>query len=190
VAALSGNVDQENSWHNEIIAVDSSYLTSNFRLRFRGTTSTFDEDANVDNVRLVATSLAPPPSALPIADAGGPYSGSEGGGVLLDGSASFDPDGTITSYAWDLDNDGQYDDAAGATASFNSIVDGVFTVGLRVTDNSGGMSTDTATVTIANVGPTAEAGGPYAGNEGSNISLSAAASSDPGPGHRQLCLGL
>jgi PKD repeat protein len=31
-------------------------------------------------------------------------------------STSTDPDGTIASYAWDLDNDGNFDDASTATA--------------------------------------------------------------------------
>ena len=55
----------------------------------------------------------------PVADAGGPYSVDEGADLLLDGTASSDPDAgcgdSIVSYEWDVDNDGQFDDAVGAT---------------------------------------------------------------------------
>jgi len=181
IASLNGNVSgEENVWNHETIDIDSAYLTDDFKIRFRAKVSSSKEDGNVDNVQLFATSLAAPPNQLPVADAGGPYAGNEGSDVTLDGTASSDPDGTITSYAWDLDNDGQYDDAIGSTATFNSTVDGTFIVGLRVTDNAGGVDTDTASVTVANVAPTAVAGGPYSGNEGSNITLSASGSTDPG----------
>ena len=39
---------------------------------------------------------------------------------------------------------------------------------------------DTATVTVRNVPPTAEAGGPYVGDEGTTILLDASGSRDPG----------
>ncbi len=55
----------------------------------------------------------------PVVSAGGPYVISEGENVMFDGSASHDPDiaygDAIDSYAWDLDADGNYDDAEGAT---------------------------------------------------------------------------
>ena len=67
VAKLRGNVDAENVWHSPVINIDGSYLVSNFQFRFRAKMSGSDEDANVDNVRLIATSLAGPPNQLPIA---------------------------------------------------------------------------------------------------------------------------
>jgi len=96
----------------------------------------------------------------PVAQAGGPYTTSEGSSVTLSGSASSDPDGDALTYAWDLDLDGSYDDASGATASFYG-VDGPAThqVGLRVCDSVGDCATTTATVHVVNVAPvvTAEA---------------------------------
>jgi hypothetical protein len=54
----------------------------------------------------------------PVADAGGPYSVVVFQSIQLDGTASADPDAacgdTIQAYAWDLDRDGEFDDAAGA----------------------------------------------------------------------------
>jgi Tol biopolymer transport system component len=48
------------------------------------------------------------------ADAGGPYDGLEGSPVTLDASPSHASAGVAT-YAWDLDADGHFDDAGGAT---------------------------------------------------------------------------
>ncbi len=67
VAILRGNVDAENTWHQAAITVDGSYLVNNFQLRFRASMSSSTEDANVDNVQLVATSLAGPPNNAPTA---------------------------------------------------------------------------------------------------------------------------
>ena len=118
-------------------------------------------------------------NVAPTANAGGPYSGDQGADITVDGSGSSDPGG-IVSYEWDLDNDGAYDDAAGTTATFNSATTGTFTIGLRVSDASGATSTATATVTVGNVAPTADAGGPYSGDQGADIAVSGAASSDSG----------
>ena len=54
------------------------------------------------------------------------------------------------------------------------------TIVLRVTDAAGGTATATATVTINNVAPTANAGGPYFVDEGASITLSGSAT-DPAP---------
>jgi hypothetical protein len=87
----------------------------------------------------------------PVADADGPYNGQVGQPVTLNGSGSYDPDAgdSIVSYEWDLDNDGQYDDATGVytTPTWNSV--GTYTIGLRVTDGFGETDTDSSTVTIS-----------------------------------------
>src|SRR5207253_1262144 len=43
---------------------------------------------------------AQPPNQSPIAEAGGPYTGTAGEAIQFDGSGSFDPDGVIVDYAW------------------------------------------------------------------------------------------
>jgi PKD domain-containing protein len=91
---------------------------------------------------------------LPTADAGGPYTTDEGTDVTLDASGSTDPDGGPLTYAWDLDNDGQYDDATGVSPTFSTVgQDGVFTVSVKATDPDGGYDTDSTTVTVNNVAP-------------------------------------
>ena len=56
-------------------------------------------------------------------------------------SHASDPDGSIASEEWDLDNDGEFDDATGSTASAAFDAEGVRRVGVRVTDDTGGVST-------------------------------------------------
>jgi PKD repeat protein len=95
------------------------------------------------------------PNNPPVAEAGGPYSGDEGSLIPFDARDSSDPDGDPLTFEWDLDNDGEYDDAIGATPSHSWPDDGTYTIGLRVTDGSMGESdTATAEVTVDNVAPT------------------------------------
>ena len=144
-----------------------------------------DGDGGIDTVAttLVINNLDP------TADAGGPYTIDEGQDLLLDASASTDPGGDTLSYAWDLDNDGQYDDAAGATptvpwntlASLGPASDGTsLSIGVQVDDGDGGIDTVASTLVINNLDPTADAGGPYALDEGHDLMLDGSASTDPG----------
>ena len=64
VKRLSGNVGTENVWHHETIDL-SSYIVSNFQIRFRAKLSSFWDDGNVDNVKIVSVGGEPnnPPDA-------------------------------------------------------------------------------------------------------------------------------
>ena len=111
-------------------------------------------------MRVLTTSCASSMSAAfgpnqpPVANAHGPYTTPEGTDVALDGT-STDPDGDALTYAWDLDNDGQFDDSTLEDPTFALVGDnGVFTVRLRVTDAFGESDTDQTTVTVTNVAPT------------------------------------
>ncbi|MDZ7334868.1 MAG: tandem-95 repeat protein [candidate division KSB1 bacterium] len=116
----------------------------------------------------------------PVANAGGPYQADEGSIVNFDGSKSSDGDGKIVKYEWDFQNDGTYDQtSASPTASFKYTDDFKGQVKLRVTDNEGATATDTKSVTIANVAPTAKAGGPYSGEINKPVQLNGSAT-DPG----------
>jgi PKD repeat protein len=83
------------------------------------------------------------------------------------------------TYLWDFDNDGQHDDATGSTPNFVTAVDGVYPISLRI-ENGGQFDVANSTISVNNVAPTADIGGPYAGAPGTTISLDAAGSSDPG----------
>ena len=98
----------------------------------------------------------------PTADAGGPYSVDEGGSVVLDASASSDAEQSTESltFEWDLDNDGNHDDATGISPTFSAAGrdgPGSQTVGLRVSDSDGATDETTTTVTIDNVAPAVNA---------------------------------
>ena len=98
------------------------------------------------------------PNQAPTADAGGPYVTNEGTDAALSASGSSDPDGDALTYEWDLDNDGEFDDATGVNVSFTLVGDdAVRTVRVRVTDTFGSSATDTSTVTVNNVRPTVDA---------------------------------
>jgi hypothetical protein len=63
-------------------------------------------------------------------------------------SYGCDPDGRLIQQAWDLDGDGLFDDAFGASAS-RSFPAGSPTVGLRVTDNKGTVGVRRRTLDVA-----------------------------------------
>jgi hypothetical protein len=144
------------------------------------------EDATtVNNSSSVTAGTAVPAACVPVADAGGPYLTQEGQPVTVTASASTeatDPSGGPLSYAWDLDNDGQFDDATGVTASFTRVgQDGGFIVALQVTNAAGISDTDSAMVTVTNVAPTVTISATQVDtiDEGQTLLLSASFS-DPG----------
>lgn len=80
--------------------------------------------------------------------------------VELNASRSYDPDGYITTYEWDLDDDETYEINMGSDpllpVTFDSC--GYKTIGLRVTDNSSLALTNSTNRTIyVNCGPIANA---------------------------------
>lgn len=68
--------------------------------------------------------------------------------LTLDASASTDPNGTIATYEWDLDDDGQYDDGTGQTLTTTFPTRGLYPVGLRVTDDQGDTGTISKDVSV------------------------------------------
>jgi PKD repeat protein len=119
-----------------------------------------------------------PPQAVP----GGPYIVNEGNLVNLDGRNSRDPDGSIVRYEWDFEYNGSSFDAQATEATaITRYADGPATVivALRVTDNKGATNLATTQVTVQNVPPAVEAGGPYAGQTNTPITLAGTAT-DPG----------
>jgi glucose/arabinose dehydrogenase len=113
-----------------------------------------------------------------------PTTGSAPLTVTFNGLASSDPDGDPLSYAWDLDGDGAFDDAATAQATWTYATDGTKTATLRVTDSRGASDTDSVTISVGNTAPTATITTPAAGTTwrvGDTIAFSGSAS-DPQQG--------
>ncbi len=101
----------------------------------------------------VEVSATPPPTA----DAGGPYAATEGETIPLDGSASFDPDGVIVSWAWSSADAGvTLGGVDTPTPSFEAADDGEYAVSLEVCDDDGQCDTDEVTIPVANVEPTVD----------------------------------
>ncbi len=82
----------------------------------------------------------------PVADPNGPYTGTVGNPVALDGSGSSDPDGTIVAYDWDF---GDSSTGTGETPSHTYAASGTYTVTLTVTDNDGGTGMATTIAVIS-----------------------------------------
>jgi PKD repeat protein len=70
--------------------------------------------------------------------------------VSFNGTASFDPDGTIVNYAWTF---GDGSTGSGATPAHSYSVAGTYSVKLNVTDNSGSTAVNTQTVAITDRPP-------------------------------------
>lgn len=128
-------------------AVDGSYTA---------TVCVTDDDGDTDCTEVdvaVAPVVVPPDNAAPVADAGGPYATVEGTDLVLDATGSTDADGDDLTFAWDLDGDGEHDDATGSTVTFPAVDDAELEVSVLVTDPSGASDVDTAAVQVANAAP-------------------------------------
>ncbi len=84
----------------------------------------------------------------PVADAGGPYNGTEDQPTSFDGTASYDPEDGSLTYRWAF-GDGSND--SGSSPSHTYLTGGVYTVTLVVNDGSIDSAADVNTATIEEV---------------------------------------
>jgi PKD repeat protein len=84
--------------------------------------------------------------------------------IQLSGTTSSDPDpaASLVAYRWDLDDDGQYDDATGATYNWSITTPDVYPVGLEVESSNGLKDTASITVDATNAAPVPEIDAPNA----------------------------
>ncbi len=90
--------------------------------------------------------------------------------VTLNGSASSDPDGTISSYLWTkISGPAQFTIVNNTSAStiVNNLTAGSYSFQLKVTDNSGAIAMDTIKITV-NSAPVNQ---PPVANAGANITI-------------------
>lgn len=155
--------------------------------------------ASLSGIATTHLTVTVPPNVAPTADAGGAYTIYEGGSVNLDASGSSDSDGTITTYMWDLDNDGDFEGANDLTTASSSltvtwselVAAGIneggaeagggtdYTVGLRITDDDGDVTDVTTTITVNDVAPTLVVSGDATTESGATYTLNLA-TVDPG----------
>ena len=135
-----------------------------------------DENERLSDQHFVKVTVVQ--NLAPVADANGPYTVDEGSTTNLDASGSSDPNDDPLTYAWDLDDDGVFDDATGVTPAYTGIDDGTYPVSVEASD---GLLTDIAssTVIVNNVAPTVDAGPDQTPIEGSTVNF-AGSFTDPG----------
>lgn len=102
---------------------------------------------------MLAQNRALPPNAKPVARAGrDTLISAASGRVILDGSASYDPDGKIVRHVWQKISGPSYEKVAREISPYAEITDltypGVYTFLLRVIDDRAEWSTDTVRVTV------------------------------------------
>lgn len=120
--------------------------------------------------------------------AGSGYTISEGDSLTLDGSAT-DRENDPLTYAWDLDGDGAFDDASGATPTIKSaelvglgIADGPSTHQIKVRASDGALDTTStaAAVTLRNTAPALQITGSADGLSDKSFDFTLTAT-DPSP---------
>ena len=111
---------------------------------------------------------------LPAANAGADKNSNEGSSVSFTGTTTGGI-GTLT-YHWDFGDGGTANGTLSPNHSFTD--NGVYTVTLTVTDGNNQSASDTATVTVSNVAPTATVSNNGPVNTGANVTISFASQND------------
>lgn len=112
---------------------------------YTATLTVTDDDGDSDNDTATVTISVQPSNQAPVAEANGPYTGTEDIAISFSSAGSADPDGSISSYSWNF-GDGGTSTAANPTHVYAD--PGNYTVTLTVTDNDGATDNDTAAVTV------------------------------------------
>ena len=117
------------------------------------------------------------PNIQPVANANGPYTGTEDTAVTFDGSGSSDPDGDPLTYKWDF---GDGSTGAGVSPTHTYIAGGEYTVTLVVNDGKVDSTPDTTTADIAEVNdsPVADAGPDQTASVGEIVTFDGSGSYD------------
>jgi ribosomal protein L14 len=121
-----------------------------------------------DTLYVTVNAAAPAPNQSPVANAGSNISMTlPTNSTTLNGSSSYDPDGTISSYSWTKVSGpagSSMANASSASASVSGLVQGQYVYALTVRDNNGATATDQVSITVnaapvVNKTPVANAGG-------------------------------
>ena len=130
--------------------------------------------------------IIPPINQPPIANITGPLIGYVNQTLIFSANFSYDPDGIITHYRWDFDNDGLFDidwiEDVLVTHSYSK--PGNYTVKLQVREQYGAIASDTYIIIIEQLEPplqlpVARANSPYTSFTNENITFNSTGSYDP-----------
>jgi len=102
---------------------------------------------NTGSTTKVVTTQDHPPTASFVSST---TSAPAGTSISFNGTASYDPDGTVSSWSW---NFGDGSSGLGSTTTHTYTTAGTYTIALTVTDNSGSSGTSTTQVTISGQPP-------------------------------------
>jgi PKD repeat protein len=138
-------------------------------------TVTDDQGASAQDTANLTVANRPP-----FANAGADRDATAGTTVTLDGSNSFDVDGSITSFRWTFGDGTAATNGVSVSHSYANA--GTFPATLTVTDNEGATAQDTALVAVGsapNLPPIANAGPDQSASVGAVVAFTGAGSSDP-----------
>jgi PKD repeat protein len=125
-------------------SVNHSYTAGTYTVNL---TVTDNAGATNSATQTITVSPAGQPQP-PVANPGGPYTGTVGNPVQFNGAGSHDPDGSITGYLW---NFGDNATATTVSPAHTYASAGTYPVQLTVTDNSGLTGSTQTMVTISAV---------------------------------------
>ncbi|MDD5219154.1 MAG: PKD domain-containing protein [Candidatus Bipolaricaulis sp.] len=111
-------------------------------------TLTVVDDDGATNAQTKLVQVGVPAQAPVAAFVYSPASPAPGQPITLDASSSYDPDGTIATYEWDLDGDGTTDQT-GRVIQLAYLTAGTVPVRLTVTDGTGLQNSTTQMITVA-----------------------------------------
>ena len=134
------------TFHN-LINTDSSnpFITNIFAGTFDKTNNKLYFVGEAGMIGVYNSFLNRKANTAPAANAGPDKTAIANQPTTFDGSASYDPDGTIVSYDW---NFGDGSTGTGVSPSHAYAAAGIYTVTLTVTDNDGAAASDTMAVNV------------------------------------------
>ena len=108
---------------------------------------TVTDDAGASDTKTTTANVndPSPTNQMPVPDTGGPYTGIVGTALTFDGSASYDPDGTIVAWDW---NFGDGSTGSGMSVDHAYASPAAYPVTLTVTDDAGASASKTTNATV------------------------------------------